>query len=79
MEHVARHLENAAMGKELPVRFGGDHDRTLSDWAESSGVEVVRRSPNGWELSNQIKSRGANRQGVSGEVTLDEDAEGEEC
>ncbi|KAL0942504.1 C2H2 finger domain-containing protein [Colletotrichum truncatum] len=57
MEHVARHLERAADGKEPPVVFGGEVDPTLSNWASSAEVYVVRRTntAQGWELINPLK------------------------
>ncbi|KAL1913709.1 hypothetical protein Sste5344_000673 [Sporothrix stenoceras] len=33
MEHVARHLEGAAAGRETLVSFGGKSDPTLTNWA----------------------------------------------
>lgn len=69
MEHVARHLELAAAGKEPRVYFGGHHDPSLTKWAQSLGVEVVRPVFGGWELNNPVKGAGS---------SLDEDAEGEE-
>lgn len=78
MEHVARHLEKAAAGEEEPVAFGGDHDLSLSTWAESPEVDVVRRSYEGWKLNNPIKGSDLRRNGRDGS-TFDEDAEGEEC
>jgi hypothetical protein len=82
MEHVAKHLEKAAAGAEPMVEFGGDHDLTLTQWAASPDVDVVRRGPdNRWELTNRLKqsegtsaSRGRPR---SPHGTSDEDAEGE--
>ncbi|KAF9882050.1 C2H2 finger domain-containing protein [Colletotrichum karsti] len=57
MEHVARHLERAADGKEDVVRFGGKGDLTLTEWASSAQVYVVRKTntPEGWELINPLK------------------------
>ncbi|OHE91190.1 hypothetical protein CORC01_13501 [Colletotrichum orchidophilum] len=58
MEHVARHLERAAEGKEPMVHFGGEHDPTLTQWASSADVYVVRRTRNmtvQWELINPLK------------------------
>ena len=78
MEHVARHLEKAAAGEEPPVRFGGDHDPSLSAWVESPEVDVVRRVLGGWKLNNPIKGGGSSVHRDS-EGTYDEDAEGEEC
>lgn len=78
MEHVARHLERAAAGEEEPVRFGGDHDQSLSAWVESPAVDVVRRCYGGWKLNNPIKGGDRSMDGSDGS-TFDEDAEGEEC
>ncbi|GKT90894.1 C2H2 finger domain-containing protein [Colletotrichum tofieldiae] len=57
MEHVARHLERAADGKEPMVYFGGENDPTLTQWASSPDVYVVRqtKAPGGWELINPLK------------------------
>ncbi|KAF6816259.1 C2H2 finger domain-containing protein [Colletotrichum sojae] len=57
MEHVARHLERAADGKEPMVHFGGEDDVTLTSWASSLHVYVVRRTNTaaGWELINPLK------------------------
>jgi hypothetical protein len=81
MEHVARHLERAAAGKEYPVQFGGLRDPSLTNWAESPDVAVARRVDGGWELNTKsnIKAGTARHSSGSGDTTLDEDAEGEEC
>ncbi|KAI9172508.1 hypothetical protein HJFPF1_02010 [Paramyrothecium foliicola] len=78
MEHVARHLEAAAVGEEPPVHFGGLHDVTLTRWAEADGVEVVRRTATGWETCNPLKGEGVARR-ASAEAMFgeDQDAEGE--
>ncbi|KAK2019357.1 hypothetical protein LZ32DRAFT_624635 [Colletotrichum eremochloae] len=57
MEHVARHLERAADGKEPVVHFGNENDPTLTQWASSPDVYVVRKTkvPGGWELINPLK------------------------
>ncbi|EFQ29138.1 hypothetical protein CGRA01v4_11554 [Colletotrichum graminicola] len=57
MEHVARHLERAADGKEPAVHFGNENDPTLTQWASSPDVYVVRKTkaPGGWELINPLK------------------------
>lgn len=78
MEHVARHLERAAAGEENPVCFGGYHDPTLTEWAEMHGVDVVRRTHRGWELSNPLRGEGGSRR-ISAEIVCEEDAEGEDC
>ncbi|KAK1983273.1 hypothetical protein LZ30DRAFT_780714 [Colletotrichum cereale] len=57
MEHVARHLERAADGKEPVVHFGDENDPTLTQWASSPDVYVVRKTKvsGGWELINPLK------------------------
>ncbi|KAK1593226.1 uncharacterized protein LY79DRAFT_191357 [Colletotrichum navitas] len=57
MEHVARHLERAADGIEPAVHFGNENDPTLTEWASSPDVYVVRKTqaPGGWELINPLK------------------------
>ena len=85
MEHVARHLERAAEGLEPRLAFGGDGDATLTKWAESPEVNVVRRFKGGWRLNNPIRPKdddddddeGLSSNGVPDES--DEDAEGEVC
>lgn len=76
MEHVAKHLDRAASGAEPPISFGGDHDRTLMDWATRSDVSIVIKSDRGkWEQYNPLKPNGGPKKEV---VTDDEeDAEGE--
>jgi uncharacterized C2H2 Zn-finger protein len=87
MEHVAKHLEKAATGTEPPVRFGGDHDPTLSEWSASPQVNVVVRQDGRWQLNNPLKGAGsapstnsviiARGSHDQGEVS-DEDADGED-
>jgi hypothetical protein len=78
MEHVARHLEAAAVGDEPPVHFGGNHDTTLTYWAEAEGVEVVKRTPTGWETCNPLKGEGGMRKSnTEGNFGTEQDAEGE--
>ncbi|KAM7209202.1 zinc finger protein ZIC 5 [Naviculisporaceae sp. PSN 640] len=71
MEHVARHLEKAAQGREAPVRFGnsggsgGDdtvgsgsgEDSCLVEWASRADVDIIRRKK---------KSNGGNGNGNGG-------------
>ncbi|KAI0445325.1 hypothetical protein F4803DRAFT_167588 [Xylaria telfairii] len=57
MEHVAKHLEKAASGAEPPLRFGGDTDGTLVDWATSPAIGILRREDKGrWALQNPLKA-----------------------
>lgn len=53
MEHVAKHLEKAAAGKEQRVTFGGDWDPTLTTWATRPDVGIVVKNADGewktWE------------------------------
>lgn len=82
MEHVAGHLDRAAVGEEPPVTFGGLEDWTLTSWAEKEGVEVVKRTATGWRLCSPLRGDGSNRarKGSSSvPYSEDEDAEGEEC
>ncbi|KAK4212087.1 zinc finger protein ZIC 5 [Rhypophila decipiens] len=76
MEHVARHLERAAAGKEAPVWFGssfcekaceqdedGGRDRTLVEWASREDVGIIRdNEKGGWELVSLLK-RGSSQGG----------------
>ncbi len=82
MEHVAKHLEKAAAGTEPPVKFGGDTDGTLVDWATSPAIGILRRGEKGrWALQNPLRAIGYP---VSPPVTAgdgddeDADAEGED-
>lgn len=65
MEHVARHLENAALGDEEPVVFGGPTDPTLVEWATGPDVAVVRAvGPTGgqqWVLNNPLRAASEGR------------------
>lgn len=76
MEHVARHLESAAVGEEAPVVFGGPTDPTLVAWATSPDVAVVRAAGAGqWVLNNPLRGasegRGVGRKrGVSQQSSL---------
>jgi C2H2 type zinc finger protein len=58
MEHVARHLEKAALGEEHEVRFGGKSDPTLNDWAASPHVRIIRPAvgEDRWELAQPLKT-----------------------
>ncbi|KAI1344764.1 hypothetical protein F5Y15DRAFT_4277 [Xylariaceae sp. FL0016] len=81
MEHVAKHLEQAASGAELPLKFGGDHDKTLIDWATGADVAIVARADRGhWELRNPLKPISNSRKSpvLEDEDDGDADAEGEE-
>lgn len=56
MEHVARHLEGAAAGRETLVVFGGKTDITLTDWATRLEVGIAKRvGPNTWHLDNPLR------------------------
>lgn len=61
MEHVARHLERAALGQEAPVVFGGPADPSLTAWATSADVAVVRPAgpPGRWILNNPLRAADA--------------------
>ena len=81
MEHVARHLERAANDDEPKVQFGGPNDETLTMWAASNGVNVVRRTLTGWELCSPLKDMKIDHNAMSTilhQSSPDEDAEGEE-
>ncbi|KAL6866162.1 hypothetical protein ACO1O0_002267 [Amphichorda felina] len=78
MEHVAHHLERAAAGEEHPVSFGGVNDPTLTNWAESPGVDVVIRDAGGWRLNYPEKGAGKGHHHGSLHNTLEQDAEGDE-
>ena len=56
MEHVARHLEGAAAGREALVVFGGESDPTLTDWATRPEVGIAKKiGPNAWRLDNPLR------------------------
>ncbi|KAI1140401.1 hypothetical protein F5Y05DRAFT_411457 [Hypoxylon sp. FL0543] len=79
MEHVARHLEKAATGSERRIEFGGEHDRTLIDWATRADIAIIERGEKGnWRLRNPLKSSNGPRVDAIVEEEGDEDAEGEE-
>ncbi|SPN97342.1 uncharacterized protein DNG_00856 [Cephalotrichum gorgonifer] len=81
MEHVAKHLATS----EPRVVFGGDSDKTLTDWAERPDVNIVRRVGRGdrWELAMPLKTTakelGSARKvaAPSRLVDSDEDGDGE--
>ncbi|KAI2625877.1 hypothetical protein GGR54DRAFT_629296 [Hypoxylon sp. NC1633] len=79
MEHVAKHLEKAVTGSEPPVEFGGEHDRTLMDWATRADVAIVEKGERGrWKLRNPLKSNSGLTVETLGDQDGEEDAEGEE-
>ncbi|KAI1107127.1 hypothetical protein F4804DRAFT_242158 [Jackrogersella minutella] len=79
MEHVAKHLEKAVTGSELPVDFGGEHDKTLIDWATRADISIIERGEKGkWRLRNPLKSSSCLAVEMSVTHEGDEDAEGEE-
>jgi hypothetical protein len=56
MEHVARHLEGAAAGRETLVSFGGKFDPTLTNWATRPEVGIAKRvGPDAWHLDNPLR------------------------
>lgn len=56
MEHVARHLEGAAAGRETLVSFGGKSDPTLTNWATRPEVGIAKRvGPDAWHLDNPLR------------------------
>lgn len=73
MEHVARHLERAALGQEEPVVFGGPTDPSLMDWVTNVDVAVVRSvGPDRWVLNNPLRAASEGRGvGRKREVVLD--------
>ena len=78
MEHVARHLEAAAVGNEPPVQFSGHHDTTLTFWAELEGAEVVKRTATGWKMCNPLKGEdGPRKVGAESIFRTEQDAKGE--
>ncbi|CAM1500686.1 Fc.00g098480.m01.CDS01 [Cosmosporella sp. VM-42] len=79
MEHVARHLERAANDEEPKMRFGGPNDDTLTNWAASDAVGVIRRNGLGWETCSPLKDANlADNPRVRRASSADEDAEGED-
>ncbi|EEY14244.1 conserved hypothetical protein [Verticillium alfalfae VaMs.102] len=66
MEHVAKHLEKASEGREPMLSFGGDEDPTLTNWAASPEVGVVRKTDAGdWELMHPLRGQSASASGVA--------------
>ncbi|KAF3760472.1 hypothetical protein M406DRAFT_358191 [Cryphonectria parasitica EP155] len=62
MEHVARHLEKAALGQEQAVLFGGPADPSLMGWATKSDVAIVRPvGQGGWLLNNPLQAASGGR------------------
>ncbi|CAJ2502869.1 Uu.00g102630.m01.CDS01 [Anthostomella pinea] len=84
MEHVAKHLEKASTGAEPPLKFGGDNDHTLMNWAASPDVAIISQDDKGmWVLRNPLKPnsqlpRRAPVQGSDEDEDDNVDAEGEE-
>lgn len=82
MEHVARHLDRAGSPGEPRVVFGGDGDETLTAWAASPQVNIVRRVGSGdrWELVVPLKTTAKEARKVAGSFRAgyeDQDAVGE--
>jgi hypothetical protein len=51
MEHVARHLEKVAVGDEPDLLSGEVGDPTVTNWAASPPIGIIRRAVGGgWEL-----------------------------
>lgn len=65
MEHVAKHLEGAALGREGQVRFGGEEDGSLVEWAKSREVGIIERGGRGgrWELRKVLERQGGGGNG----------------
>lgn len=66
MEHVARHLEAAALGKQAAVVFGGAGDPSLMEWATRADVAVVRAGSGSdggakWVLNNPLRAASEGR------------------
>lgn len=63
MEHVARHLDAAALGREEGVVFGGPGDASLMSWVTRADVAVVRALPGdgGWVLNNPLRAASEGR------------------
>jgi uncharacterized C2H2 Zn-finger protein len=56
MEHVAKHLEKAAQGKEPPVVFGGAGDPTLTEWSTRPDICIVKMiGPGVYQLDNPLR------------------------
>ncbi|KAL2110693.1 hypothetical protein VUR80DRAFT_858 [Thermomyces stellatus] len=57
MEHVAKHLDGSGSPGEPHIVFGGDGDRTLTEWAKRPDVNIVRRvGGDRWELVVPLKT-----------------------
>ncbi|GAP89563.1 putative c2h2 finger domain-containing protein [Rosellinia necatrix] len=77
MEHVAKHLEKAAAGAEPPLRFDGDTDVTLVEWATSPAIGILRREENdGWTLLNPLKATGYPTQSPATAGSKDDEDDG---
>lgn len=62
MEHVARHLEKAALNQEAPVVFGGPTDMSLMNWATRPDVAVVKYVGSGhWQLNKPLQAASEGR------------------
>jgi hypothetical protein len=68
MEHVAKHMDRAAQGREGKVVFGGVEDETLVEWASRGDVGIIVPGPgtdteggggdgrgSGWVLESPLK------------------------
>ncbi|KAK4104048.1 hypothetical protein N658DRAFT_420302 [Parathielavia hyrcaniae] len=62
MEHVAKHMDLAAQGRELRVVFGGQDDPTLVEWASQRDVAIIVPAGgggdgggSGWVLKSPLK------------------------
>ncbi|KAI1808124.1 hypothetical protein F4811DRAFT_559402 [Daldinia bambusicola] len=79
MEHVAKHLEKAVTGSELPIVFGGPNDETLINWATRPEVAIIEKGAKGkWELRNPLKQGGNQTFEALPDQEGYEDAEGED-
>ncbi|KAK0719683.1 hypothetical protein B0H67DRAFT_551998 [Lasiosphaeris hirsuta] len=56
MEHVAKHCDGAAQGREPKVVFGGEGDECLTEWAGSGEVDIVQRVGGRWVLTQKGKA-----------------------
>ncbi|KAI0389544.1 hypothetical protein F5Y17DRAFT_462648 [Xylariaceae sp. FL0594] len=79
MEHVAKHLEKSAAGREPQVLFGGESDAALVNWAASPAIGILRRGDEGrWILQNPLRCSEPPAAPVFEDDDEDVDAEGEE-
>jgi hypothetical protein len=69
MEHVAKHMERAAQGKEAKVVFGGEGDPTLVEWACRKEVGIISR---------RRRIMTTSKKGVDSDDEEDKDTEEEE-